>query len=241
MTGCQVCAVYRRPGATREPLYGRACAECLGQVGADLRQLTTMYVALPTALAPRRSGGGTGHQPPGPRLPVSLDALALLGPGSRTAYRTGDALPPGFLLREWATAWAVLRGLEHRIGPKEYATTVDGRVWMPVVGVPALAGWLIARLEWAAGTSDFPRFAREVHACAGHVRRVTGETVGATRPVGWCPAAVDEDGTLCLAPLSASTWVDVIECPSCSAKYDRGRGDWERLYQVLRDNGLTRR
>lgn len=242
MIACSLCSTYGRPGR-HEATVGVSCAACLGLLDADLVQLVTLVSALPDALSPLRSklgGGGSFHQKPGPRLPVQLDALSLLGPGSRNGHRDG-ALPPGFLLREWATAWALMRSFAG--GEREYQLTDDGRIFLPVAGVPALSAYLRARITWAAEhQTDFPRFAKEVHICVAAVRRITGEVTGLdARPIGWCPTATDDEGTMCLAPLSASAWQNVIQCPACSTKFDRARGDWDRLTQLLRDNRLTRR
>lgn len=232
MTACQLCRTFRRPA--REPRtadHGRTCRICLDVVRADLVQLGQVARELPALLPPRTTGGVAGHAPAGPRLPVSLDALNLLGPGSRTGHGTGGPLPPGFLLREWATAWAIARGLRVRIGPKEYAATPDGRIYLPVVGAAALAAWLLDRLDHLAHTqSEFTRFAQEVHSSLTGARRVAHDGASA-RPVGWCSGGTD-DGDQCMAPLSASTWVDVIACPACGRRYDRRRGQWADLVQL---------
>lgn len=238
MIACQLCPVYRRPSPYAEAEIGVACSGCLRLLDEDLDQLAGLALGLPDAL-PRRSrpGGGGGHSKPGPRLPVELDALSLLGP----ANRGKGALPPAFLLREWATAWALLRGLDRSAIEREYATTPEGRTYLPASGTRELSNWLRRRLTWAAERhGEFPRFAREVHQAVAAVRRVTGEATGLDqRPVGWCPAEVE--GSLCRAPLSASSWDDLIRCPRCGAKYDRRRGEWETLTQKIRDLGLTRR
>lgn len=235
---CTVCPVFGRPGE-HEAEIGVACSACVGLVDADLVQLVKLVAALPGALDPMRSkagGGGSFHQKPGSRLPVQLDALALLGPGSRSG--SPGALPPGFLLREWATAWAILR--RYTVEVPEYEVTADGRIWLAIVGVPDLAAYLRARLVWAADRlADFPRFAREVHACVRAVRLVTGEVTGEARPIGWCPQVVDDDGRFCHAPLSASTWDDAIDCASCSTTYPRS--SWPELGRLMRDLSLTRR
>jgi hypothetical protein len=239
MSACTSCAVYRRPGQ-REAVHGHTCQDCVDQVLVDLAELVKLVDALPTALTLRKAGGGSGGNPnkPGSRPPVSLDALSLLGPGNRV--RAGDPLPPMFLLREWALSWALLRVLDGF--EAEYATTNDGRPYMPIVGHVALAAFLSGRVEWAGGLFDFPRFARELRQCVVATRQVSGELVGSARPIGWCPALLDQDTEeRCLAPLSASTWVDIIDCPRCSAQYDRARGDWDRLRADLVDAGLNRK
>jgi hypothetical protein len=245
ITACQLCAAFRRPSPYNEAETGVSCPLCLAQLDAELDDLAGLALALPEALAPRSrsssGGGGSSHAKPGPRLPVDLEALSLLGPASRVTKAT--ALPPAFLLREWATSWAILRALDRSAVEREYATTPEGRTYLPARSVRELSNWLRRRLPWAAEhLGDFPRFAREVHQCVTETRRVTGEMTGLDqRPVGWCPSAVNDQGDLCRAPLSASAWDDLIRCPSCGAKYDRRRGEWETLTQRIRDLGLTRR
>lgn len=240
MTECALCRVYGRPGPPREPEDGQACRDCLQLLDEDLGVLGRLAGGLVAALAPRSSGGGAGHSPAGPRLPVSLDALSLLGPGSN-AGRASGALPPAFLLREWASAWALCRSIGAGL-PREYATTPDGRVYLAETGVGDLAAWLQLRLDWAnVYAAEFARFAREVHQCVRAVRRVTGEATGRDlRPLGWCPTVTDA-GELCLAPLSVSAWLDTITCPRCAAVYRRGESDWDWLFHLLRTLDLTRR
>lgn len=239
MIACSLCQVYKRPHPHRPREIGVSCLGCLALLDDDLVQLAVSWHVLDEALEPRGAAPSESRRPkPGPRLPVSLDALDLLGPVSSPG-RTGGAVPAAFLLREWATAWAILRGMGVH-GPKEYGETADGRVWLPVAGVPAIAGWLRARLTWAAEGHLFPRFAVEVHATATALRRVAATMTGAVeRQIGWCPGRLPT-GDLCLSPLVASTWADVIACSGCATRYDRRRGDWETLVKALRSQGLTR-
>lgn len=237
---CSTCAVYRRPGPAREIVHGRTCQECVDQVLVDLAELVKLVDALPTALTLKRQlSGNMGPNKPGSKAPLSVDALSLLGPGNRLG-RPGDPLPPLFLLREWALSWALLRVLD---GFKaEYELTKDGRPYLPIVGHMALASYLSGRVEWAGGLGDFSRFARELHQCVVATRMVTGELVGSAKPIGWCPEVVEgDDGARCMAPLSASTWIDIIECPRCGKQYDRARGDWDRLRADLAGAGLARK
>ncbi len=241
MTECVLCTVYGRPGPPRDAEVGLACLDCLRMLDEDLQLLGQLAGGLPAALGIRSSGGGAGHAPPGPRLPVSLDALSLMGPGSAKGRASG-ALPPAFLLREWATAWALCRSIGGSVERPEYATTPDGRIYLAETGVRDLAAWLQLRLDWAAVyAAELPRFAREVHQCVRAVRRVTGEATGRdARPLGWCPTVTD-DGELCLAPLSVSAWADTITCPRCSAVYRRGESDWDWLFHLPRTLHLARR
>lgn len=240
MIACSLCQVYKRPRPHRPREVGLSCGACLQLLDDELLVIARLHEIPDEALAPR--GGGASSESarpkPGPRLPVSLDALALIGPGSTTG-REGGALPPAFLLREWASAWAMLRALGVH-GPKEYGETADGRTWLPVSGVPDLVAWLRQRLPWAADGHLFPRFAVEIHATAEALRRLAATMTGAVeRQIGWCPGRT-ATGDLCLSPLIASTWADVIVCSGCATRYDRRRGDWETLVQALRSQGLTR-
>lgn len=222
MNVCRLCPKFRRPGKSLPAETGSVCRICLEVVDQDLVDLDHLAPAIPDALEPRTSGGGAGHAPAGPRLPVSLDALNLMGPGA----------DPAGLLREYATNWAVSRGLFGVPAEwREYRTAPNGRIVLPVTGLAGLVTWIRDRLGQLAHHHDFPTFAGRVHTVLAQIRRVVID--GAyPRPAGWCPAGINDEGDQCMAPLAASTWVDVIACPGCGARYDRARGQWDALVQL---------
>jgi len=244
MSTCALCQLYRRPGKV-PPEVGVACLVCLDLLDRDLAAMPELCRALPAMLAPRASGGHSGgHRAPGPRLPVSLDALSLMGPGSILAPAAGGLIPPLVLLRDHATAWAVMRAVTAAVEAREYELGHDGR---PVLhgSVESLVAYLRVRLEWAAAAmGSFPTFARSIVVTTRQLRAVAGSATpgpaGALQ-VGWCPAPGQTTDELCHAPLYADTWADVIRCPACGAEFHRAAGGWDILARSMRADREARR
>ncbi len=235
---CVLCPVYRRPGLPREAVIGVSCEQCLSMLQADLLDIDVLSQHLEEALTPVKKAGGGGPRKPASRPPVSIAALSMRASSNRHG---NDALPPEFLLREWATVWAFLRGVGW--GEREYVLTVDSKVYVPVVGITGLSLWLRDRVEWAAEyLGEFPRFAKEVRRCVEALIPVTGELAGGlARQIGWCPTQVNSDGVLCMAPLMATTWAEEITCNTCNTTYPRAGGGWGRLAEKMRERGLAGR
>jgi hypothetical protein len=213
---CTLCVVYRR-----EPIYAerpQVCEWCRTRLDRDLALLAGTYAMLPAALIP---GASTGQHVSGtrtPPLPVRVDALSLLGPGSAAVADTnGDqtgALPTAVLVDQWATDWRDTRLQGERL---------------PAPTVARLVDWLRARLDWACDHHPaVDEMADEVRRHLGELRRVVE---GATRPgvgLGACPRP--DDGGTCGGRLAMDELdIDLIRCHGCGHCWARRGGGWLRL------------
>jgi len=232
---CVVCPVIGRPGPAQPVVQGECCHSCFAHVLSDLIGLQRACAQLPEVVLAKRPGGRSPNKP-GSRPPANLAAISMSGPASRSAQRLGEALPPLFLLRDWMLTWALQRKVDGL--PQDYAVGANGKPYLRETQVDELVAFAVERLPWAAGTRNFPTFARELHQSYVAVRQLTAELTGAARPIGWCPALIG-DGTRCMTELAASTWVDIIECPGCCTIYDRAKGDWDRLRMEQLVHGLA--
>jgi hypothetical protein len=203
------------------------CQACRHRLDALLTEIGDLAAMLPDQLEPGVSGeprvSGTREAP----LPLRADVLDLTLPanqGSRGPMVRGalglDPDQVGDLsvateLDTWARDWL--------------NTGAPGR--LPVPTVPSLIGWLRIRLEWACDEHErVGEFAEDVGDMVRRLRRAVGQ-VGDRKRVGRCPVT-DDEGRSCGATLTADPWIDIIECPRCSTRWDRAQ--WGYLGSIIR-------
>jgi hypothetical protein len=190
-----------------------------------LDDIVELYALLPAALMPGSDGGekvsGSREAP----LPLRVDVLDLTMP-ARTMNLTGHGrhhlvdqvgtIAVASILDTWVRDWAELRG-DH----------------LPVPTVASLAGWMRERLDWACDEHPaIDDWAAEMRALVGSLRAATGQRTD-RRVIGRCPTVDEDSGQPCGATLTADPWIDIIECPRCSTRWDRAQ--WQWLGEILRD------
>jgi hypothetical protein len=175
------------------------CHLCGARLGRQLTDLPPLYAALGAYLRPStqaRTAVGSGCPGPHAPLPVSLEALDLVGPGSMVT-----------VLETWRQA------LHEDAEIRVVAPWGDypGRLRRAVNGLYGRL-WYIRR--------DWPQaglFAAEVSALHAAARSVVAPPVKTVR-AGLCPKKLD-DGTTCGAVLRAEPGVPEIHCRWCGTDW----------------------
>lgn len=212
---CVICT--RRP-----PEWSLCCAGCTQRMRHNLLALVDEY-----ALLDARPGASTGQRVSGTRtapLPLRLDVLNLVGPGSATvtdphADQTGD-LPTLVWLEQWVDDWRDVRGQgEHRPDPI----------------ITGLVSWLLRRLDWAADEHPaIDEFARELGKQLGALRAAnrTDEPKPERQEVGLCPQLLDH-GQVCGTTLYRYPRLSNIVCDGCGGEWRQGP-QWLWLAKLIR-------
>lgn len=210
-TNCVVCT--KRP-----PEWGLVCAPCTSRMRDQLRDLVEEY-----ALLDATPGSSTGQRVSGTRtapLPVRLDVLSLVGPGSANVHvdrrdehddQIGE-LPTATWLLQWVIDWRDYRGQTEEL---------------PGLSITAMTRWLEHRLDWAAdehpAVDDFAsELAAQVRALRGVNR--AGEPSDRSK-VGPCPQQL-ADGDTCRTTLYMHDRIDFITCGGCGAEWQRRNWPW---------------
>lgn len=219
-----ICVVdQRRP-------YERAmvCQACRDWLDRMLAEIADLWAQLPDELEPGAGGleprVSGSHEAP---LPLRIGPLDLTMPA-----RQGSRGP-------------MVRGVlgldDDQVGDLSVATELEtwARDWhgtircgdqVPPATVAALVTWLRVWLETACDEHPgIDEFAADMARIAGRLRAVLGQTSDRKR-IGTCP--VTTDGRTCGATLTADPWIDIIECPRCSSRWDRAQ--WEQLGSTIR-------
>lgn len=205
-----VCVVCHKRKLT--PSRAQVCVGCETHLG---QLLTEIQVNWPKVFergrhTNRGSNGILVTVSPEPPVPIDLGYFDLTAPARTISL-------------------AALKGPD-QIGHLPVATELDGWVkdWaehldqdLPDNHITALAGWLHARLPWACAEHEaINLFAADLRRITAVVRRRADETDDRI-PIGHCPAVRNDRE--CGAPLKASPWLDIIECPHCHTRWPRQR------------------
>lgn len=194
----------------REPRAGLVCDADFSRVRADLAEIPDLHADLPAALIPERGAGqavtGSREAP----LPIRLDVVDLALPARHAPVRDWWQDQTGYLsvatvLDSWALDWL--------------GTRAQGEC-RPEPRVQTLAGWLDARLPWACDYHHaVDEFARDLSDLTAALRAIVGEATD-REYLGPCPV-MRASGHPCGGRLSGSPWVEVVECPRCSTRWER--------------------
>lgn len=211
---CIVCPVLYPAGKPRMPQWKPVCESCRVRVRRELGEIPEAYArvadnieAAQVAAGERVSGSRT------PPIPVRLDALNLIGPGSE--YVTGLAPiqdqigdpTPVVALERWVRDW-MESGAPGQTVPQLY--------------VASLVGWLLVRLDWALDQHPaIDEFASEMNQLLRTLRGVARSGRDRGERVGHCPAEL-RDGSACGTRLYVDPYADHIQCGRCSS-------DWPRI------------
>jgi len=201
---CLLCR-WRTPGDIRS----HVCNPCVIRLAETLTEVVRLHSGLSDALAPDR---GAGEKVSGSReapMPVRVDVIDLGLPAHVDSVvdwwqdQTGQ-ISVATVLDSWVRDWIDVRAQ---------------REHLPTPTVPVLASWLEVRLDWARDHHPaIDDFAREIRELLGALRAITGHT-GDHKTIGPCPAILDSGP--CGATLTASPWIDIVECRRCGTRWER--------------------
>ena len=217
----ETCVICQR----RPPEWSLGCTGCKSRMRDQLRELVDEY-----ALLDARPTGGAGERVSGTRaapLPVRVDVLNLVGPGSPAVTAEIDPatgrpyddqvgeLPTLVWLEQWCRDWRDARGQGEQL---------------PEPTITGMTRWLDRRLDWAADEHPaVDEFAAELGKA---LRLLRGVNRAGDRPesmfIGYCPA--DATDGPCGEPLYANTRYAVIVC-RCGAEWRRDQ--WKTLAERM--------
>ncbi|MEV5953747.1 hypothetical protein AB0M11_08210 [Streptomyces sp. NPDC051987] len=184
-------------GLCGRPATGYLCEWDTRTLAARLTRLPGLVDELGEHLVPRCTGlvEHTAHAAPGPRAPIDLDVVDLLGRGE--VVTTMEA---------WRTDVQRVRWPHHAPPPAD--------------GLMAACRWLAMELDWVvANYEQAPDLARDVRQFEGTILTVVGDPPPRPKVVGKCVALTDDAGTVCGADITHLAGQTRLTCRACHTVY----------------------
>lgn len=179
------------------PATGHLCEWDARTLAARLARLPGLVTELGEHLVPRCTGlvEHTAHAAPGPRAPIDLDVVDLVGRGEITAA-----------MENWRTAVQRARWPHHAPPPAD--------------GLMAACRWLAMELDWIVDNYEpSADLARDVRRIEATILAIVGDPPPRPKVIGQCVAITDDAGTVCGADITHLTGQTRLTCRTCRTVY----------------------